>query len=115
MGGQVDLMDARAQLDMMPRKVRADEQPCPCRATHEPGGPWNDEHHVLPLEYGGPDTTANKTVMCGPSHDWVHVVLRASKRARIFAPRPLGMTRYAYRVARMGWERMVETGVVEPL
>lgn len=91
---------------MIPRSVAFDAMPCPCSANHDPKPPWVHVHHIHPMEYGGADVTENEAPACPATHDQVHVILRASKKAGALVPRPLGFKLYAYALARRGWEAM---------
>ncbi len=48
---------------------------CPCARRHSPPAIVIEEHHVLPLSWGGPDVPANKVAICAQTHFTTHALL----------------------------------------
>lgn len=48
---------------------------CPCVKRHSPPAVVIEQHHVLPLSWGGPDTPANKVAICAQTHFTIHALL----------------------------------------
>lgn len=88
-------------------------QQCLCVAEHRPPTLELEWHHVWPLGEGGPDVAANKLLLCPTTHGNVHVLFRRFKTlgrvatySEISAWSPFVVSRYAYGVAKTGYERM---------
>lgn len=48
---------------------------CLCVGQHVPEVHAFCTHHILPKSWGGPDTVANKVVLCPSTHENVHQLL----------------------------------------
>lgn len=83
------------------RTVDPSVAPCRCVSRHVPTTHRNHWHHIVPLAWGGPDTTENQVPLCPTGHDTVHVLLQRWVRAG--GPSPYG-NNHLEQIALRGWE-----------
>ncbi len=100
-----------------------EDHPCLCCARHSPRIWLTEAHHIWPKQYGGPEH-GETVALCANAHYTVHYrhlmpwvayakVYGGQDEAVLLAipfKRQRSENRYAYAVARDGWERMVEGG-----
>ena len=91
---------------------------CLCVATHEPAPLDLDEHHVWPLGMGGPDVALNRVWLCPTAHRNAHEILREMVRVKraltwseVLDMFETPVSRYAYRVALLGFRRWQNHGL----
>ena len=76
------------------------------------------EHHIWPLGMGGPDVAENRVWLCPTAHTNVHEILREMVRVKrplswreVLALFDMQVSRYAYRVALLGFRRWQNHGL----
>jgi 5-methylcytosine-specific restriction endonuclease McrA len=80
---------------------------CQVHAQHVPRSHINHVHHVWPLADGGPNTEANRAVICPTGHYNVHSLIDVYRKR---APTPgelLRYTRHEKALAWLGWQRIL--------
>jgi hypothetical protein len=83
--------------------------PCLCTKAHNPKPLVNHSHHILPREWGGPDTPDNRVSLCPTGHYVVHTLLQHWVTAGHLQARPKGTNQYLYGIAEKGWMRHLAT------
>lgn len=76
--------------------------PCQCVARHGPTPAYSQEHHIVPLKWGGRDIKSNRVPLCGSGHDWVHNRHLLWERAGGVTS-SVNTNRYLYDIALQGW------------
>lgn len=92
---------------------------CLCVTEHRPEPLDGEWHHVWPLGMGGPDVALNRVYICPTTHTNAHEILAIMvKRKRVVTWQEtldlftMPVSRYAYRLALLGYRRWQAGAVV---
>lgn len=80
---------------------------CPCSTSHRPAALVLENHHVLPLSWGGADSPANRVRICAQAHYNTHAMLNRFVHAGAPVPRAAGWPRFSYTLAMQAWARRI--------